>query len=334
MRNTLPPLAWTQLEENSLAGSLGVSIESSNGSVPGDDRYNTVAYGNNTLVLPVLDPFSTSQTRWIEVFSKGTDSFNFTIKPHNPWVKVNPSFGFINSQSKDSTDVRVEVSVDWATAPEGYNIAFIDIFSSASYGNFGPPSVNLPINKTSIPSTFKNGFVESNKYVSIEAEHTSRNTSTSEAKYEIIPQLGRTLSAVSLFPVLAPTQNPPDSPRLEYDLYLYTVPAYKANITLFLGAALNQDPYRPLKYAISLDDATPQVVKFIPDAKPLDMPAGWDRAVADSVWSSVTSHTITQPGKHTLKIWAVEPAVVFQKVVVDLGGLKPSYLGPPESFRA
>jgi hypothetical protein len=29
----------------------------------------------------------------------------------------------------------------------------------------------------------------------------------------------------------------------------------------------------------------------------------------------------------------VDPAVVLQKIVIDLGGLKPNYLGPPESYR-
>ena len=30
----------------------------------------------------------------------------------------------------------------------------------------------------------------------------------------------------------------------------------------------------------------------------------------------------------------MEPGVVFQKIIVNLGGLRYSYLGPPESFRA
>jgi hypothetical protein len=36
-------------------------------------------------------------------------------------------------------------------------------------------------------------------------------------------------------------------------------------------------------------------------------------------------------GPHTLKIYGVDPGVVLEKIVIDTGGLRPSYLGSPET---
>jgi len=58
----------------------------------------------------------------------------------------------------------------------------------------------------------------------------------------------------------------------------------------------------------------------------------WEKSVADNARTSHTFHTITKPGYHVLKIWMVDPGVVLQKLVVNTGGVKPCYLGPPESF--
>jgi hypothetical protein len=59
----------------------------------------------------------------------------------------------------------------------------------------------------------------------------------------------------------------------------------------------------------------------------------WEKSVRDNCWLSQSTHALESPGYHTLKYWMVDPGVVLEKLVVDLGGVKPSYLGPPESFR-
>jgi len=45
-----------------------------------------------------------------------------------------------------------------------------------------------------------------------------------------------------------------------------------------------------------------------------------------------TTLNIAKPGYHTLKVWMIDPGVVVEKILVNMGGLKPSYLGAPESY--
>jgi len=40
---------------------------------------------------------------------------------------------------------------------------------------------------------------------------------------------------------------------------------------------------------------------------------------------------ISQPGKHRLRFRVLEPGIVLEKIMINTGGLKPSYLGAPES---
>jgi hypothetical protein len=277
-----------------------------------------------------MDPYGPS-SRWIDVYSRGTHDFTFTVSPYDSWVKASPSSGKI-SASGNNTDARIQLSIDWEKVPSGSHMALINVtISSDDYGNFGMPTVQLPVNKTSVPADF-HGFVESDGTVSMEAEHATRNTSSADVSYAIIPRYGHTLSGVTLLPVTIETQQPPSSPRLEYDMYLFSnVSTVKA--TVYLGPSLNTDHSRPLKYAISINDADPQVVQFVPSTPLGSLPSNWGTTVRNAMWTNTTSHAIQGGGrKNTLKLWAIEPGVVFQKIVVNLGGVRPSYLGPPESM--
>ena len=96
---------------------------------------------------------------------------------------------------------------------------------------------------------------------------------------------------------------------------------------------LNFMANRGLNYAVSFDDDTPQVITLVPaDYNAQNGNRDWEWSVINNARYSHTKHLITKPGYHTLKIWMVDPGVVLEKIVVNLGGVKPSYLRPPESF--
>lgn len=339
MRNMLPPLTFVQTLESSLGGEIGIAVEASNASVAGDDSYHDNS--GNKLILPPMDPYG-PKTRWLDIFGRGVSGCDWTITPWSEYVIASPSSG---TAGGNGTDTRVFISVDWSKAPTAPNSSTVNINITSScsrWGSYAPPLVSLPVTNVAVPSGFI-GFIESDKHIAIEAEHASRNTTVGGVAYQIFTGLGRTLSGVILVPALAPSQPIGYGPVLEYDIFTFTNTT-KANVTLYLSTSLNQmGRTRPLRYAAAFDSELPKVVQPIANTTGLDgaaLPAGWEAAVADGVWgltsgnSTTTTHDLSVIGKHTLKIWALEPGIVVQKIVIDLGGVRRSYLGPPESFRA
>lgn len=352
MRNMLPPLAYVQQQSMALAGPLGVTCEGTNASVPGDDMYHTLS--SNTLTLPPMDPFGPA-TRYIDIFSRGNVPVNFNISCSEPAVSFSQSSGTLGTNATN-LDLRVRVSVDWSSISNATSVATINITTSTvsnpnyinaslhPYNDFNMPSIMLPLNKTTVPQNLSTGtFIESDGHISIQAEHFSPTTNSSSPAYlAIIPGESRTLSGLSLLPFTAPSQSPNDSsaPCLTYPFYTFT-PFNTTNLTTLFSPALNTNPDRPLRYAISIDDSPPQVVQPVPSIPlgTLPEPANtnttfsWTRMVSDAVIQSNTTWDLSRTGEHELKVWLLEPGLVLQGMVLDLGGVRSSYLGPPESFR-
>jgi len=347
MRQALPPLQYVQMAERALTGDLGIAVEGSNATVPGDDRFHSLS--SMTLYLPTLDPYGPA--RWIDVFHSGTQKVTWNVQSSVPYLNFTQKTGTLSPNG--TTDTRIWVSVDWSKVkPGAINTTTINITSSTDYGTqYSVPKVVISYNNTAAPSNFT-GFVESDRTVSIEAEHYSSisNGGNSSVSYEVIPGLSRTLSGVTLFPVTADSLTPATAPALEYDFYTFsnlssgvlmdqnmgTSSRYTpntVNVTLLLGTSLNTIPDRPLRYAVQVDDQQPQARQYIFDQPQGANPTGWLTAVADVIWYNTTTWNYSGPGAHKLKIWELEPGVVLQKVVVDLGGVRKSYLGPPESHR-
>jgi hypothetical protein len=153
------------------------------------------------------------------------------------------------------------------------------------------------------------------------------------ARWEVLPDHGRTLSAMTIFPGTAGSVTPPqDSPCLQYRVWLTSTGAVA--VTTILSPCLNFAPDRGVRMAVSFDDEAPRTITIVPKGYTAgDGNRDWEEAVKDGARRVRSEHNIASPGSHTFKVWMVDPAVVVQRIVVDCGGVKPSYLGPPESSR-
>lgn len=271
--------------------------------------------------LPEFDVFN-RQVRFIDIFNKGKEPFSFSVKS-DPWIEVDESEG------KVETENRLWVGINWAKLPEERPVGSIEISGAGS-----AVKIIVIAFKPDINADILKGFVEANGYVSIEASHFTSIVKTEDAEWIEIEDYGHTLSgmratAQSGAPVFKPGEN---SPCLEYQMYLFSDTI--SEVTLYTSPTLNFLPSRPVRYAISFDDMEPQLITLVPaefDAR--NGNRDWEKTVSDNYRLSKSTHPALGTGYHTLKVWMVDPGVVIQKIVVDFGGVKPGYLGPPESYR-
>ncbi len=296
-------------EEIPASAGLGVAVEGSPLAWPSSGAHAEPS-------LPPIDIFN-RQRRYIDIFNRGRMPFEFTVRSSRPWIRLSATHGTIDKEQ------RLWVSVDWNKTPNGPSGGVVTITGGSALVRVTVEVIN-PMEPTR--ASLK-GFVESDGYVSIEAAHYTKKIDKDSARWEEIADYGRTLSSVTIFPVTAPSVTEwRESPCLEYQLYL--LDKGKVRVEAILAPTLNFVPGRGLRYAIGFDNQPPQIIDTLAHNSFSD----WVNVVKDSVRKVQSAHTLANPGYHILKFWMVDPGIVLQKLVVDTGGVKPSYLGPPESY--
>ncbi len=313
-QNSLDAIKLAELEVPE-AAAMGVAVEGSDSAWPGDA---------GDAILPKFDVFN-RQRHFIDVFNKGKAPFEFTAAARNPWILLNETKGSVEK------DRRLWVSVDWNKAPKGAASGTVTL---AGTGTNVTVKVNA-FNPTEVTRNSLQDFVEGDGCVSIEAGHYTRETDAGANRWIKIDDYGRTLSGMKATgPVDAPDAVPgKDSPCLAYRMYLFDTGT--VDVDAIVGPTLNFVPGRGLRYAVSFDDEPPQIVTLVPqNYNAQNGNRNWEKSVQDNARYGRTTHSIAAPGYHTLKIWMVDPGVVLEKLVVNLGGVKTSYLGPPESYHA
>jgi hypothetical protein len=327
-----PNAPWQQPELNNVALSdvifpavqriplpsradMGVSID-------GSDQWWPQA--QTPAVLPAFSPYQTQPAQYIDVFNRGSAAFNYTITPGAPWLIVTPSRGTVDKQ------VRATLHVDWRRAPKGTTHVPLRVTGP----NGSTVVVQAVVENPDVSRADLKGFVEANGYVSMNAADYTRAVNSNGVTWTRIPDIGRTGSAMEPFPVTASSQTPGgDSPRLEYTMTTFSSGSVK--VSAYLSPRNDVLAHGGLQYAVSIDGEAPQLVNIntATGASDATMNPQWERNTSENVNLTVTTHVIAKPGVHVVKFWMVDPTVVVQELTVDMGGVEPSYLGPPESLQ-
>ncbi len=305
-KNVMPEVAELEVP---VVAKMGIAIEGSTLAWPG---------ATEEPILPKFDTFA-RQRYYVDIFNRGRIAFRFSARTSDPWISLSQSSGDIEKEQ------RVWVNIDWSNAPPGTTAGSVKISGSAGESVIVKLTIFNP--KEPMRDSLM-GFVESNGAVSVEADHFTGKVDAPSVRWEKVPDYGRTGSAMSIFPVTAESVTPPQrSPYLEYQMYLFDPGTVE--VEAILAPTLNFVPGRGLRYAVSFDGQPPQVIDVLAQNTLQD----WETSVKNNANISTSKHSVTGTGYHTLKFWMVDPGVVLEKLVVDLGGVKPSYLGPPESYR-
>lgn len=267
------------------------------------------------------------QSYYVDVFNKGATPLKWKAAVTNDWILVSKKSG------ETATEERIEVSIDWAKVPAGERIlGTLDITSdrgekeSVYISVFNPTSPSLAEMDTL--------FVENNGYVSIDAASFHRKVENDAIKMIMIPNLGCENTAVQLGNPIAPAQRTAgrNTPRLEYDFYTFeqgSVDVYTYVLPTFpiskdRGYAGHEATNVETKYGVCIDEGP----VMTPSTSSFEYAQIWYESVLKNCRINKTTLHIDKPGKHTVKIICGDAGTVLQKVVLDFGGMKRSYMGP------
>ncbi len=267
--------------------------------------------------MPTYDPVN-DQHYYIDVFNKGEQLLSYLIETEDNWIKLSKTAGTIQY------DEKVYVSIDWDKAPKGEAIGEIKISGAGK-----DYVIKVPIHNNLLEAK---GFVENNGVVSIEAANYTHKYDGEECHWTVIPNLGRTHSAITPEPMNMDRQSiDKNTARVTYDFTVFE--DGDLEIETYLSPTQDFLKGDGLHFAIAIDDEEPQIININKGEIKPDWAYAewWTKSVGDHIKKSISKHTNVKSGSHTLKVWSVDPGVVIQKFVINAGGLKSSYLGPPES---
>ena len=222
------------------------------------------------------------------------------------------------------------------------------------HGEYGDTVVEVPVNIDNGSGLADNTYLwcgeaavsdelyNAYQYISIEAEHYAAANDTADAGFKVIPDYGKTLSALKVFPIDRAFGENQVAPSIDYRFTVKRAGSYV--VALYLAPSNPAAMDNELVYNIGscagdkcseLFDGSLHTVNAIPAGfKVVDGNEAWESGALNNIRIS-ESLIHCETGVNTLRIGALSRGFVLEKVVIYEEGSKPanSYLGPAETYR-
>lgn len=276
--------------------------------------------------LPAFDNYL-RRTYPVEIYNRGGGTLAWTAHASEPWVVLSKSAG------KTADEERITVGIDWEKAPSGNAVPAQIVFRAGEQSE----KVLVSLFNPTAPSRaeLRGIYVENNGCVSIPAAGCHRVRENDRIKITAVEDLGIEGPALQLGDPTAPLQifRSRDVPCAEYDFYAGSVDVYTYVLPTFplhadrdfrIGENTNTDT----KYSVQIDDGA----LATPSSSHVEYSQVWFESVLRNCAVNKSTLHIDKPGRHTLRIRVGDPGIVLQKIVLDFGGMKRSYLGPQSTL--
>lgn len=302
----MPPIDSLTIPQK---GTMGILVEE-----------NEVVKGiNNPLVLPVFTSFN-NEKHTIKLYNTGIEPIKWQSKISDKWIQLSQSSGELKQEQL------IEVGIDWNQITAQETIIGSIQFESENTSYAIAVKVFNPQKEI---DSITNTYVEKNGTISIPLENFQRKVETDEVEWITYNGLGLTGSTMGVASNTAKTVGHwvrnDEYAHLEYDIYTFN--SGRFDIYTYMLPTFAPNSFLLHRMAVSVDDESPKTI-YVGAA--IDSET-WRNNVRRNSSIHKSSHYINKPGKHTVKIFYADPGVVFDKMVIDFGGLKNSYLGPTKT---
>lgn len=173
-------------------------------------------------------------------------------------------------------------------------------------------------------------FTGENGYVAMEAEHYFSTQNAADAHWTVIPHIGRTLSGMALMPYTQPTDGASISYKMKLPKETKTV-----NVHIVVKSTLAFHDSKGHKYNIGFEGGKTETVNFNHNLNedPKNVYSVFYPTVARRIVEKKVKLELprTSDGLQTLIFRPLDPGIVLEKIVIDYGGYKKSYLFMDES---